>query len=215
MRGSIVISMSLLLVFHMCAQCPQPNLLTLNDAPILQANMQVSVIWSNPDYGDIPSPPDGYLYFSTDSGRIWEIVDHVEDTSYTVEYIWTVPDVATDSALIRVVKYDHGSCWDQSELMFSIESTLTTTSPHPITNVINVFPNPAKREDQIHIRGLSMSTGLAIYNLQGILIYSVEHKESKDYQVISLSSENLEIGFYILVVFYLNEVQTTQFVVIE
>jgi hypothetical protein len=76
------------------------------------------------------------LEYSTDGGLTWtQIIDRI--AAYLGSYDWTVPDVATSQALVRVTNVERPRYSDQSDAMFSILKT----------NLQVLYPNGGEKFD--------------------------------------------------------------------
>ena len=106
-----------------------------NGAEILYVCQQYTVSWNTggsvSDYYDID--------YSLDGGTIWASVT----TNYfspSHQYLWTVPNVASGTVLVRVRDAQNGTIVDQSNAFFTINVPITVTSPNggetltPFTN---------------------------------------------------------------------------------
>ncbi|MCF8457826.1 MAG: hypothetical protein K9H62_18005 [Bacteroidales bacterium] len=71
------------------------------------------------------------LYYSTDGGQTWLfIADHEANDS---SYMWTVPNVSTTNALIKITEFSNGNIYDESDAAFTINAvanSITVLSPN-------------------------------------------------------------------------------------
>ncbi len=59
------------------------------------------------------------LYYSTDNGSTWNLIKDMVNTNDSI-YYWTLPNVKTTKALVKVTDYSNPNVSDQSLLPFSI-----------------------------------------------------------------------------------------------
>lgn len=99
------------------------------------------------------------IEYSTDNGSTWDLINNnVAATSRT--YAWTVPAVATNSALIRVTRNNAGYS-DVSDYNFSILGQPTLTVSKPCTGYAQLLWNSipsATQYDVMMLQGDSMQT---------------------------------------------------------
>jgi hypothetical protein len=114
------------------------------------------------------------IEYSLDNGKNWNPI--VIATSNHSSYEWTVPQVKSDSALVRISDASEGIPFDVSEQVFSIKSTITSVDvdgnsiPERFELSQN-YPNPFNPETKIDFAvPNSAEVHLAIYNLKGELI---------------------------------------------
>lgn len=116
------------------------------------------------------------LFFSSDGGVHWTVIQSdipVEQTSYD----WTVPDMQTDQAQIKIVMDNNGFNYEDASGDFTIQSS--TTGINNGTAVVTEFalspnyPNP--------------------FNSSTVIRYSLTHKSPVDLHIFSLKGEEVAI----------------------
>jgi len=69
------------------------------------------------------------LEYSFNNGMLWHLI--TDSTPNSGTYAWTVPDVQSDSALVRISEAQTGQAFDLSDMVFTIvSSSLTILSPN-------------------------------------------------------------------------------------
>lgn len=68
------------------------------------------------------------IEYSFSNGRFWNVI--TDGTANSGSYLWTVPDVQTDSALVRISEAGTGQAFDISDAVFTIiSSSITVLAP--------------------------------------------------------------------------------------
>lgn len=97
-----------------------------NGGEVLTGSSNKTIYWSGSTPGNYVS-----LSYSLDSGATWTSI-----TNYTYNYnsySWTVPNISTNDALVRVVDYSDTTKRDVSDAVFTInpaQGSLTVTTPN-------------------------------------------------------------------------------------
>lgn len=96
---------------------PAATLTAPNGGDSLVAGSLYAVAWNSSDNVGIIATR---LDFSSDSGSTWGVIDSIAGNPSA--YYWTIPDTATDLALVRVTVYDFGTnqAVDTSDAVFTI-----------------------------------------------------------------------------------------------
>ncbi|MEO0083673.1 MAG: T9SS type A sorting domain-containing protein, partial [candidate division WOR-3 bacterium] len=121
------------------------------------------------------------------------------DTSY----LWTVPNVNSDSCKIKIIAYGPGWQYDESDGVFSITSTGINEIASPLlamTLGVKVYPNPAKSLSVIRYSlPVEGKVTIQLYNISGRLIKTLvdEYKQPGNYS-LTLNSKILSNGVYFL-----------------
>ncbi|MEO0083815.1 MAG: T9SS type A sorting domain-containing protein, partial [candidate division WOR-3 bacterium] len=121
------------------------------------------------------------------------------DTSY----LWTVPNVNSDSCKIKIIAYGPGWQYDESDGVFSITSTdinEIASQPLAMTLGLKVYPNPAKSLFVIRYSlPVEGKVTIQLYNISGRLIKTLvdEYKQPGNYK-LTLNSKTLSAGVYFL-----------------
>lgn len=96
-----------------------------NGGEVLYPCQSYTITWTQ------TGSPSNYwnIDYSIDGGTIWASVA----TNYLAtngQFVWTVPNVTTSTALIRVYDAQNPATTDRSDAMFSIQKPVTLTSPN-------------------------------------------------------------------------------------
>jgi len=142
------------------------------------------------------------LFYSIDNCRTYQSIIHGLQSTDT-SYLWTVPNVNSDSCKIKIIAYGPGWQYDESDGIFSIMSSGITEIallPLAMTLGIKVYPNPAKALSMI--RYSLPNEGkitLQLYDISGRTIKTLvdENKYAGNYSV-TLNSQTLPAGVYFL-----------------
>jgi len=138
---------------------------------------------------EIEHDPVGWdLYFSSDSGATWQQLASLEVEQ--LEYQWTVPNIETELARIRIVQVNVKEDYDEISRNFRISETGVITavadplgSPAEFEFLIN-YPNPFQSVTTIDF-------ALPHHNHVSLQIYSVH-----GVKVAALMDEVLSAGQY-------------------
>lgn len=175
------------------------RLLRPNGGEIFQSDSQQLIRWQtfNPPRCDSLS-----LIYSTDNGSNYTMIAHGisgNDTSY----LWTVPNVNSDSCKIKIIAYGPGWQYDESDGTFSITSlgiTEIASLPLAMTLDVRVYPNPVKTQTVIHYSlPAEGKVSLQLYNISGRLVKTLidDYKKPGNYK-INLNTKDLSAGVYFL-----------------
>jgi hypothetical protein len=127
------------------------------------------------------------LYFSPDGGINWEEIQMDMDISQ-LNYRWTVPQIATENARIRIIQDNTGNDYSDNSSEFIVTDTpssleLSGQNPKSFTLHTN-YPNPFNPVTMINYElPITNYVNLSIYNLLG-------------QKVETLVSERREAGFH-------------------
>ncbi|MEO0099038.1 MAG: T9SS type A sorting domain-containing protein, partial [candidate division WOR-3 bacterium] len=139
------------------------------------------------------------LFFSQDNGRSYEVIATGIPGSDT-SYLWQVPNITSDSCLIKIIAYGPGWQYDESDGVFrisqtGIEETLSQNQPFKFA----IFPNPAKRFIKINYSLLEGEKArIKIYNALGRLVKDLSLQESGSGGFLRLGTSDFTNGVYIL-----------------
>ncbi len=120
------------------------------------------------------------LFYSIDNGNNYTMITHGlsgNDTSY----LWTVPNVNSDSCKIKIIAYGPGWQYDESDGIFSITSTgMSEIATHSLamTLSLKVFPSPVKSMSVIQyslpVKG---KVSIQLFDISGKLIKTLVNQE--------------------------------------
>ncbi len=174
------------------------RLLTPNGGEVFHADSSELIHWQtfNPPRCDSLS-----LFYSIDYGRNYAIITHGisgNDTSY----LWTVPNVNSDSCKIKIIAYGPGWQYDESDGIFRITSTgIEERSTLNILRLtLRITPNIVKSLTTIRYSLPTESKiSLQLYDISGRLVKTLvnENKNPGIYGLI-LNTKTLSAGVYFL-----------------
>jgi len=176
------------------------RLLRPNGGEVFQDSTQELIRWQKfyPPRCDSLS-----LFYSINNGNTYNLITHGlsgNDTSY----LWTVPNVNSDSCKIKIIAYGPGWQYDESDGIFSITSTgineITSPNRVAMTLGVKVYPSPAKSLSVIHYTlPVESKISLQLYDISGRLIKTLVdvHKKPGNYS-LTLNSRTLSAGVYFL-----------------
>jgi len=175
------------------------KLLSPNGGETFQADSQELIQWQKfyPPRCDSLS-----LFYSTDNGRTFlHLASNISasDTSY----LWTIPNVNSDSCKIKIIAYGPGWQYDESDGIFRITSTGIEENRNPLTAVrfsLKVFPNPAKTLTAIRYSlPIEGKVSLQLYDISGRLVKTLVNEQKKPgIYKINLNTKGLSAGVYFL-----------------
>ncbi len=172
------------------------RLLRPNGGEVFQDSTQELIRWQKfyPPRCDSLS-----LFYSTDNGRTYQSIVH-SLSSIDTSYLWTVPNVNSDSCKIKIIAYGPGWQYDETDGVFTTSSTGVEENP----------PLSALRYSLKVERGINPATtifsiptfqrvNLKLYDINGRLIKSLvnQTKEPGIYK-IDLNAKTLSSGVYLL-----------------
>ncbi|MEO0099281.1 MAG: T9SS type A sorting domain-containing protein, partial [candidate division WOR-3 bacterium] len=131
------------------------------------------------------------LFFSQDNGRSYEVIATGIPGSDT-SYLWQVPNLTSDSCLIKIVAYGPGWQYDESDGVFRITAVgMEEGYGQKPPGRFEIYPNPAS--SHLAIRLLPTVDRIRIYDVCGKLVQEIL-KPNKN--LISL--KGLTSGVYFL-----------------
>lgn len=181
-----------------------------NDGEVFHPDSQELIRWQtfHPPRCDSLS-----LFYSIDNGRTYQSIVHSLSSADT-SYLWTVPSVNSDSCKIKIIAYGPGWQYDESDGVFSINSTGVEENrplsalrlslkvfPNPAKSVIRVrysIPSPSPKPSPIKGEGLT-KVSIRLFDISGRLVKTLidEYKKPGNYSLM-LNSNTLSSGVYFL-----------------
>lgn len=95
------------------------NITSPNGSEVLQGNDSALITWEVMDLVQMV-----YLDYSSDGGDTWIPIVDVPIASVTGQYQWQVPNISSDSALVRIKSVAHPTVYSISEAPFTIQEEL-------------------------------------------------------------------------------------------
>ena len=144
------------------------------------------------------------LFYSIDNGRTYTPLASCISASDT-SYLWTVPNVSSDSCKVKIIAYGPGWQYDESDGVFSITSTGieeigVATGNRAMTFGVKVYPNPTKSLSVIRYSlPAEAKVSLQLYDISGRLVKTLVDEDKKPgiYKV-NLNTKTLSAGVYFL-----------------
>jgi len=113
---------------------PVINIISPKGGEVWTGSTQQSIIWNADDSNNIPTT---LIYYSLDDGKTWLHETDVEINE--TEYIWTIPEKASDTVKIKIVAYDNhknmGTSISNSFQIYVLSSLMPPHSPDPPDNL--------------------------------------------------------------------------------
>lgn len=185
-------------------QCPTPKIVSPNGSEtIIAGEMHKVEYYYTYDWDfdwDIYEIRDFIdFYYSLDDGETWEFVDSIAVDSTLaaadslLNFDWQVPLETSDSCRIKLVKY-YTNCWDESDNVFRINSS-TSTSNFNISTIV-LYPNPVQKGNKFSISNLENNiSSVSLHDLYGQTIESFTPNSNGK---IEIETAHLDVGLYIL-----------------
>jgi hypothetical protein len=114
---------------------PTISLLSLNGGEILVSGETHLITWSNKFLDAVK------LEYSTNNGSTWKLIANNAPATPS-NYLWTIPDVTTYEAKIRVTDASSGIASDTSDNVFSIYFAPTVLTGWNLVSIDKVVSNP-------------------------------------------------------------------------
>ena len=118
-------------VFEVTPPTPTLTLTAPNGANTLYQGQNYTVRWSSSHL----TSPYVRLDYSLDSGLTWNVISNI--TNNDGSEVWSVPNVSTEKALVRVSEYGNASMYDISNANFFITPSITLLSPNGNNGQVN------------------------------------------------------------------------------
>jgi hypothetical protein len=137
------------------------------------------------------------LQYSTDGGMSW--IDIALDLPNSeLSYTWTIPDVITSEAQVKIIMDNTGADYEDESDLFGIGTTITSLNERLLNNSVNVFPNPFSISTtfQVHL-DTPAKVDLRIFNQIGRQIYSNQvYINQQGIRSIHWNPKNQSAGIY-------------------
>ncbi|HNW90499.1 MAG TPA: T9SS type A sorting domain-containing protein [Bacteroidales bacterium] len=150
-----------------------PALTSPNGGEVWNVNSTQNITWNT---STIISGGSVYIEYSSDNGTNWNIIS--SGTSNTGSYAWTIPNIPTTQALVRISNVGYLSNNDVSNAVFTIQTPqnfltypnggeqLRAVQAYNITWDANAFISPVKLEYSLN-SGSTWNTIVASYSNTG------------------------------------------------
>ena len=110
--------------FAITPPVPVLNLTSPNGGNTIFEGQTYTIRWTSANL----SAPFIRLDYSTDSGATWLPI--VNAANNNGSYNWSVPNIITDNALVRIQEYNNSNMEDISDAVFSIKPSIELTAPN-------------------------------------------------------------------------------------
>ena len=158
------------------------------------------------------------LFYSIDNGSNYTMITHGisgNDTSY----LWTVPNIISDSCKIKIIAYGPGWQYDESDGVFTITTTgIEENQSFEIKQLsLKIYPNLFKTQTAISLSlPKQQKVSLKLFDITGKLIKVLcdENKQAGVYK-INLNSKDLSSGVYFLTLQTSNKKLIERFVIVK
>ncbi len=174
------------------------RVLSPNGGETFHSDSQQMIRWQtfNPPRCDSLS-----IFYSIDYGRTYNLITHGlsgNDTSY----LWTVPNVNSDSCKVKIIAFGPGWQYDESDGIFGITSTgiEENSTPNVLHLSLRVTPNIVKSSSTIRYSLPNEGKiSLKLHDISGRLVKTLvnEQKKTGNYS-ITLNTKTLSAGVYFL-----------------
>lgn len=196
----LLLLFSLCILVEICAQCPQPKIISPNGSENLVSGEDHTVKYYYTD----DWPWDEFkehinFFYTTNNGESWQFVDSIAVDSVLaaadslLTFKWQVPFELSDSCRVKILKYG-ALCGDISDNVFSITSINSTITLEKEELII--FPNPIKQGAELIITKIDKKfTNVTLYDLRGkIRLTNAINLNER----LQMATENLNSGIYVL-----------------
>jgi len=143
------------------------------------------------------------IYFSSNGGNDWEEIEMDLDIS-RVSYLWTVPQIVTKNARIRIVQDNTGGDYEDVSGDFNIQDTPSSVDVpknNPKSFILHAnYPNPFNPKTIINYELPTTNyVVISVYNLIGQRVVTlVSEKQRAGYYSIEWNASNLSSGTYFI-----------------
>ncbi len=184
-----------------------------NGGEVLNSGFTYDISWYLPDAGATV-----LIEFSSDNGQTWS---DIATTENDLSYLWTIPDIASDSCLIRITGVSNPGISDVSDGVFSISAASEM--------IWDPFPNPAwpDKHDAIRFKATYQQSPsdvepmqITIMTLSGEKVKELEGVPSAGSVIVAWDFTNddgrtVAAGPYLAVIKFLGETTIKKFVVLR
>lgn len=181
------------------------TVLSPNSGETVSAGSQVEIIWETfRSFIVTQSMWDFTILYSIDNGETWaditEVSLEINPFKRQHSYLWTVPDVDSESCLVKVTTDSGPAVDDQSDAAFTISTAVEVAEEHhpELFVAAACYPNPFNPRTTIafQLPGTS-DVSIAIYNALGQQVreYVLERMEAGAHNIV-FDASALTSGLY-------------------
>jgi hypothetical protein len=134
------------------------------------------------------------LYLSLDGGISWEPV-RLDIGVDTLAYDWTIPDVGTDQARIKVVQDNDGTDYEDESENFTITGASGIGLDKAIPN-LTVYPNPAREYVYLESEEVFKDAEISLVDIQGNVMATYPGHGEKSGKTWKIPVQGLASGIY-------------------
>jgi hypothetical protein len=143
------------------------------------------------------------LHYSTDGGQSWNLIAGSASTAGTNSYTWTIPQVSTTQALVRVRSTADNTQQDVSDALFTIRFSTSSVPVGAVAgrgalSILGTFPNPFASATELRWRqGMTGEATLRIFDNSGQVIgmYDAGRLEAGEHR-LTVTAGELPSGTY-------------------
>jgi hypothetical protein len=151
------------------------------------------------------------LYFSDDGGNTWEALK-LDISADSINYHWTVPEMSTTQARIRVVMDNDGNDYTDNSNDFSIVM-ITGINESIDEKSMSVYPNPMNESATISFANPdSKSYRLVLFNNLGLAVRKLNNTKSDKFY---FKRNDLPAGLYYFRILEENSIRGSGKIVID
>ncbi|RJP62698.1 MAG: M6 family metalloprotease domain-containing protein [Ignavibacteriales bacterium] len=168
------------------------QLMSPNGGEVYLGGETVEITWSSSNVENVK------IEYSMDNGSSWNVI--VSETESNGSYDWVLPDEYSNEVLVRITDASNGTLVDQSDDVFTINST-TSVEEESIPLAYSLeqnYPNPFNPSTQIKF-GLPFESNvkLRIFNILGQTIAELVNQSLQSgYHTFEWNAGNLTSGIY-------------------
>ena len=141
------------------------------------------------------------LFYSVNSGRTYNLITRGLSGNDTT-YLWTVPNVNSDSCKIKIIAYGPGWQYDESDGLFRITTTGIEESSmfQVLPFTLQVSPNPAKSFFVVRVPSSIKSQMLKMFDVSGKLVKEIDSPSAHNDKVAEMrvSLKGIKPGVYFI-----------------
>ncbi len=151
------------------------------------------------------------LLFSMDGGLNWDTVE-ADIALESRTYLWTVPEITTVQAQIRIVQDNVNKDYNGTSQNFTIVTATGIDDPIELFQ-ITMYPNPLRDYTSIEFENpMQLNYSLSIFDSQGKVVRSIYNISSGK---VRIERENLVSGLYFIRLRDENEIRAMGKLVVE
>jgi photosystem II stability/assembly factor-like uncharacterized protein len=169
------------------------TVLTPNGGEILEGGSNYEITWSSTDVENVK------IEYSINNGASWNLV--IDSTQSTGIYQWSVPNILTTQARIKISDISLPSIYDISDNPFRINYVVDVNDPENFLNynLMQNYPNPFNPSTTINYSVPEFTlVNLSVYDVLGRVVTTLvsDYKSAGNYSV-EFDASDIPSGIYI------------------